>query len=273
MPFIARSPFHTFYRIQGSTGPPLIFIHGAWLDHQMWRKQLDFFSRQFRVVAYDLKGHGQHLDPPPHQYSIALWSDELTYLVNELFPDQQVIICGLSLGGMIAIHWAHHHRERIAGLIVVDSTIDFRMPSGSLPFYKAVHSLVYWALSVLPFEWVIRAFFHGLHPLLSRGQRPSRGAFIKYIESCLRRMGKQRWLAVFNAASTYAGLQEYQIPSRTIFIKGSHDFWFVRRRMRRWAEKLNIPCVTIPRAAHMPNIENTTIFHQALTTFLNPMAG
>ncbi len=266
MPFVERSPFRTYYHAEGE-GPPLIFIHGAWLDHRMWRKQQAYFAGWFRTVAYDMEGHGRSLDPPPHRYSVGRWADELSALVDALFPGRRVHLCGLSLGGVVAAYWAHHHPDRTASLIIAASPIDFGVPRWLRPIMPPFRAALTGILHLLPFRWIVRAASGGLRRILGR-TRQRRGTFMEYVEECFQTMGKRRWTAVLRAALRYEGLPEYHLPSATLLIEGAHDHWFIRRRMQRLARRIHRPLRTLPHAAHMVNIEQPAEFHRIVHQFL-----
>ena len=268
MPYVVSGRHRVFYRRTGEEGPPLIFLHGAWLDHAMWDKQQRYFSAAFRTVAYDLGCHGQSRFPAGWKCRVPQWAAELNMLIEALFPGERVYVCGLSLGGMIAMYWAHHHPDRVRGLLIVDSPIDFSVPWWAAPFYYALSYLLWVLLQLLPFRWLIGLFFRTLQPMLSPKQRASGGAFTQYVRQSFERMGKKRWFAVWKAAMQYRGLSRYQPPPATGLILGEHDHWFVRWKMRTFARRHQLPLTIIPKAAHVANIENPAEFNATAAAFL-----
>ena len=72
MPFANIQNARTFYRLQGNAGRPvLIFSHSIGADHAMWNPQAADLLRHFRVLQYDIRGHGAS-DAPAGDYSIEL---------------------------------------------------------------------------------------------------------------------------------------------------------------------------------------------------------
>ena len=55
--------FRTAYDIKGS-GPAVVLIHGLGLNRKMWQWQLDALTPHFKVIYYDLLGHGESAKPP-----------------------------------------------------------------------------------------------------------------------------------------------------------------------------------------------------------------
>jgi 3-oxoadipate enol-lactonase len=98
-------------------GEPLLFIPGFPLDHRMWSAQVDFFSRSFRVLAPDLRGYGQSSTQatPVTMHDLA---GDLIAVLDQLAPNQQVTVCGLSMGGYIAWQLVHFWPQRVARLVL-----------------------------------------------------------------------------------------------------------------------------------------------------------
>ena len=57
VPSVRTSDIMTYYEVHGE-GKPLIFIHGAAASHDMWKPQVEHFSGRYRVIIYDVRGHG-----------------------------------------------------------------------------------------------------------------------------------------------------------------------------------------------------------------------
>jgi len=58
MPFAQTNNIQTFYEIHGE-GMPLVLIHGGLVDYQMWQPQIEPLSKKYRVISYDIRGHGK----------------------------------------------------------------------------------------------------------------------------------------------------------------------------------------------------------------------
>jgi YbgC/YbaW family acyl-CoA thioester hydrolase len=83
-------------------GPAILFIHGYPLDRTIWRDQIDNLEG-FRRIAPDLRGMGQS-DAPDLGYSMSIYAADLAALLDVLGIDD-VILCGLSMGGYIALEF------------------------------------------------------------------------------------------------------------------------------------------------------------------------
>jgi pimeloyl-ACP methyl ester carboxylesterase len=104
---------------------PLTFvmIHGLGTDSlASWYFTVakPFSDAGFRVVMYDLRGHG-HSDRPPTGYRVEEFVDDLSGLLAELGVEGPVYLLGNSFGGTIAFDYAHRHPDRVAGIAVIES--------------------------------------------------------------------------------------------------------------------------------------------------------
>ena len=120
MPFANLGDFRLYYEISGQ-GEPVIFLHGFTLDHRMWQPQLDFFSRHFRVIAPDARGHGRS-DITPTGYSRADRVEDLLRFADTLKTGQFHLV-GLSMGGSTAIGTALREQSRLKSLTLISTGV------------------------------------------------------------------------------------------------------------------------------------------------------
>ena len=110
----------TRYEISGPAGAPVIaFIHGLGLNRQIWQEYVSQFDSDYRVLIYDLFGHGESADPPSKP-DVILFSEQLIGLMDELGIERCSAI-GFSLGGMINRRMAIDHASRISALVILNS--------------------------------------------------------------------------------------------------------------------------------------------------------
>ena len=102
-----------YYRETGE-GPPVILIHGGYLDHRMWDGQVEALAGSYRVVRYDIRSHGRsHAQEGPFSDP----QDLLALLDTLRIPRARIV--GLSLGGQIALDFALLHPGRVESLVLV----------------------------------------------------------------------------------------------------------------------------------------------------------
>ena len=99
--------------------PVIIFIHGFPFNKSMWDAQLDALKDNYRVIAYDIRGHGNS-DPGIDDFFIELFVNDLFRFLEKLGIEKS-ILCGLSLGGYIALNAVLKYPDRFDGLILNDT--------------------------------------------------------------------------------------------------------------------------------------------------------
>jgi pimeloyl-ACP methyl ester carboxylesterase len=103
--------------------PEILLIHGLSQSRLSWDRQLDALSTRFRVVTFDLRGHGDSDKPAtPDAYDkAALWADDLQAVVD-VANLRKPVLAGWSLGGLIIGHYLMRHgADRIAGVNLVNA--------------------------------------------------------------------------------------------------------------------------------------------------------
>ncbi len=118
MPVAFANGIHQNYEIDGD-GSPLVFIHGLGFSLRMWNLQVEYFKTLYKVIVYDLRGHGL-TDSPNEPYSIGAFSKDLYELLDTLGV-KKTAICGLSLGGRIALRFCIEYPERVYSLVLADA--------------------------------------------------------------------------------------------------------------------------------------------------------
>ena len=106
-------------------GPAVLFVHGYPLDRTIWREQIGALEG-FRCIAADLRGMGQS-DSPDLGYSMSIYAADLAALLDVLGVDE-VVLCGLSMGGYVAFEFLRQWRSRVRGLVLMDSRAEADTP-------------------------------------------------------------------------------------------------------------------------------------------------
>jgi 3-oxoadipate enol-lactonase len=105
------------YELAGpENAPVLVFAHSLGLNLKMWDPQVDSLSLKYRILRYDMRGHGSS-STPPGPYTIEQLGNDAINLLDALHLDE-VAFCGLSLGGATAQWLALHAPSRLNKLIL-----------------------------------------------------------------------------------------------------------------------------------------------------------
>lgn len=107
------------YNEAGEGNIPVIFLHGFPFDKSMWKGQLDSLKCANRVIALDIRGFGKSIDENTH-LSIEQFGSDLVSFMDKL-NIEKAIICGLSMGGYVALNAIKRFPERFNALILCDT--------------------------------------------------------------------------------------------------------------------------------------------------------
>ena len=125
MPTIDRAGVSIHYETHGS-GPPLLLSHGYGATCRMWEGEVDAFADRYRLVLWDMRGHGETGDPrDPALYSQALTVGDMAALLDAS-GIERAVIAGLSLGGVMSLAFHLAHPERVRALMLFDTGPGFR---------------------------------------------------------------------------------------------------------------------------------------------------
>lgn len=111
----------TVYQAAGA-GPTLVLSHGLGLNRHMWDGQWDALTSRYRVVRYDLMGHGESAKPGG-PYQLGQFVAQLAALLDGLELARCALV-GFSFGGMIIRGFALAHPGRVDALAILNSAHD-----------------------------------------------------------------------------------------------------------------------------------------------------
>jgi pimeloyl-ACP methyl ester carboxylesterase len=122
------------YEQAGRGDPPLVLVHGIACHRGFMAPQLDRFEAEHRVVAVDLRGHGDS-DAPVQRYTIDALADDVGWMCEQLGL-ARVVVVGHSLGGIVALALAAARPQLVAAVVMIDSVL---LPApGRLDFVRAL---------------------------------------------------------------------------------------------------------------------------------------
>jgi pimeloyl-ACP methyl ester carboxylesterase len=114
------SGVRTYVRVSGRGQPPLVLMHGVLSDGDSWSGVLDRLGRDRTLIVPDLPLHGRSEtseDFRAHPEGMVAWLTALLDALNVPVSD----VCGLSMGGAVAVHFAKKKPDRLRRLVLVDA--------------------------------------------------------------------------------------------------------------------------------------------------------
>jgi len=258
MPKLLVNNIGLYYESSGQ-GEPLLFIHGLASSSRSWKKQVPFFSQQYRVITLDIRGHGRS-DKPMEPYSIELFATDAAELLRTLGIGSAHVV-GFSMGGMIAFQLAVETPELVRSLVAVNSC-----PEGSIRSFNG---------GVECFKHLIGMQINGIrHRRRNNSAAPeSEAEQERSYQSLLERMAMKNKLAYANA---FGALLKWSVADRldvikcpTLMITSDEDFVPVSVK-EGYASKM--PCaelVVINNSRHATPRERTGEFNDILLQFVS----
>ncbi len=229
----------------------------------------------FRVVRYDVRGHGRSL-VPPSGYSFPTYAADLADLLDRLNVDrpitealavEQVHLVGLSMGGGIALQFALDQPRRVRSLVLVDSALPGF--GYSQEFAAQVQELVRMARergprTALAEVWLSHPLFHGVRRF------PDRFARLK--EMVLAHPGQDLLAEPQEAPPVVDRLSEIEAPALVVVGElDLPDFQLIAQVLAA-----NLPharLAVIPDCGHIPPLERPQEFNRLLVSFLQEVEG
>lgn len=240
--------------------PVIIFIHGFPLNNSMWDMQVEALKDQYRVVAYDVRGHG-NTDPGTYDFSIEQFAVDLINFMDAI-RIEKAILCGLSMGGYIALNAVNAYRERFDALILCDTQCMADTPEAKEKRMKSIAVIRENGLELYANESLNNLF---APESLSAGIEE-----IAAVKMMIMKTSEKSLISTIHALAdrkdTCSKLPDIEIP--VLIIAGKEDKITppsVAQKMHVMI-KASVLCI-IEHAGHLSNLENPDEFNRQLTRF------
>jgi 3-oxoadipate enol-lactonase len=245
-------------------GPLLLFLHGIGGNRGNWRDQLPVFAPYFTAAAWDARGYGAS-DDYEGPLDFADFSADLLRVLDH-FRAERAHLCGLSMGGRIALDFHDRHPERVASLTLCDT-----QPG----------------LAQMPAE-KRRDFIRLRQEPLRAGKSPAEmapdvakslvspravpGAYQRLVDS-MAALHKESYLKTIEASFLYErvpALDAIRVPTHVVV--GADDGLTPPELAKRMAASISGARLTvIPEAGHLTNLEQPERFNAAVLGFLRTL--
>ena len=250
--------------VERGKGQPVLLLHGFPLDHTIWEAQIEALSARWRVIAPDLRGHGQS----PIWGGVFTMDDmaaDVAALLDTLGIERATWV-GHSMGGYVAMAALRRVPERVAGVGMVATH-----PFADAPEKRTQRELS--AQQVL--SEGTEALVEAMLGVLFAPETPPDTDYVQRVAAIMRRTSPQSVAAALRGMaarpSSVATLLRARVPM--IVIAGRHDQIVTRNIMRRIADQLPpVPIRQIEGAGHMPMLECPQETSAMLDDFLAAMS-
>jgi len=260
--FSMTNGIRTAWSLEGqSQAPVVVLANGLATDRSIWAPQVGALSQSYRVLTYDMRGHGD-TETTPDDYSLGLLAGDIMALLAELDIDSAHFV-GFSLGAMVAQYLGANDPSRLRSLTLCATSSDSP---------KAV-----WETRVT----AVRA--HGVPPQVE-------ATIDRWFTSNFRRshpdvMDNMRKMVLRTTKDGYAGcaaaIRDMRLSSvigcirvPTLVIAGELDLSTPLEMVKRIADAIpGAGFLSVADAAHMPTIEQPDVCNAAITEFLRSVDG
>lgn len=248
------------------SGVPLLLIHGFPLNQEMWRPQIEALSANARVIALDLRGHGQS-PPTEGPYSMDLLADDCAGVLKALKVDQPVVVCGHSMGGYISFAFYRRHPEMVGGLILAATRAGADSEEGKLNRDKAAQ---------LTEDQGTQPVFDSMLPIFMATQTyREKPELVSQVAGIMEKTSTNGMIGALLGIKTRPDstptLGQIKVP--TLIIHGAEDQIIPLSDSEAMHTAIpNSQLEVIPEAGHLPNLEQAQLFNQSVGIFLRKLA-
>jgi len=249
MPRIDRDGVAIHYEVEGD-GPALLLTHGYCASGRMWTRQRAALSDRYRVVTWDLRGHGASDSPEQEDaYSEALTLGDMSALLDAT-SDGPAVIAGHSLGGFLSLAFCLSHPERVRALGLFSTG----------PGYRKDDARAQW--NTYAEKQALRYETRGLDAVppgpmtADAGHRSARGLALA-----------ARGILAQRDARVIDGLTSITAP--TLLLIGGEDTRYFGGTDYMAAKIPNVVNERVPGAGHALNLDAPDAFDSMLGTFLD----
>lgn len=247
------------YELRGS-GPCVTLAHPLACDLSVWDEQASALASRFSVLRFDARGHGGS-SAPADAYGLETMADDAIALLDALSVERTHFV-GLSMGGMIGQHVALKAPQRLASLVLADTTS--RYPPDALAVWDERIGIVRQQGMEPMVEPTLARWF-------TEPFRKSHPEVMARIGALIRATPVAGYLGCCHAIprlNVSARLRTLRLPA--LIMVGDQDAGTPPAMAREIQEAIaGSQLVVIRDAAHLSNVEQAAVFNRALLGFLN----
>jgi 3-oxoadipate enol-lactonase len=249
-------PLHVW--LHGPADAPLIVCtHGAGADHRMFDTQVAALADRYRVLTWDVRGHGRSR-PIGGAFSLARVADDLSAILDAIGAKPAVLL-GQSMGGNVSQELIYRHPNLARALVLIDCVCN------TFPLTRAERlavRLTPFLLRFYPRETLLRQSAKAVSDLPE---------IQRYLYDTMRAIPNDDLVAILSG--TLGGLRDdpaYRIPVPFLLLRGEHDqAGSIAKQAPLWAERdPNCRYVVVPNAKHCANQDNPDFVNAQIMAFI-----
>ncbi|MHA1194249.1 MAG: alpha/beta fold hydrolase [Promethearchaeota archaeon] len=248
MPFIELDEGYKIFYLDKGKGKNIVFIHGFLGCSWLFEAQIEIFSKTFRAIAIDHLGHGKSDKPESESYKIEDLANYLDKTLQKIIGDEKIILCGHSMGGMIALSYATNPTlsKRLEGLILMGTAPKLKNP-GLVQYIEDLRA--------------------GTMSIKDRETKLIKEFVDRTIEN-EEYVGLRTMESIVNDYNVEDKLSDIIVP--TLILTGDKDNFILPDESKLMNQKINNSKVVVftPKIGHMIQYEATNDYNKTLEAFL-----
>lgn len=255
----------THLQMPASKRPALLLIHGFPLDATSWNDQVSGLADVANVIAPDLRGFGNDTRELPGTMTMEAHAQDLKDLLDE-HEVEQVVLCGLSMGGYIAMAFAERWPERVAGLVLANTKAtaddgDAREGREQSALNAMLKGMVVVGRAMAP-------------KLLTETTRKEQPGLLRRVEDMIAIQRPEAAAASSRGMAQRSDKLEClkRLDASVLVITGDADELMPLATSQAMAKAAaDSSLVVIPKAGHLSNLERPVAFNNAVRNFLKAL--
>ncbi len=251
------------YLIREGTHPEntVLFIHGFPFNKNIWLSQLSALPPHLTGIAIDVRGHGNSTIGHGF-FSIDVFAKDLLVFMRKM-GIEKAVLCGVSMGGYIALRAYEIQPEAISGLILSDTNSLADNNAAKQKRFDTIQSVL---------KNGKRAFSIGfVNNVFSQKSLAENPEAVDLIKSTIRRNVESSICATLLALASRTDTTESlkTIPVPALVIRGAADTLTTREQADILVQHIpDVTFVEIPECGHLPNLEDEAQFNRAMNDYL-----
>ncbi len=244
------------------TGFPVVLVHGHPFNRTMWRPQVEHFSREgYRVITADLRGYGE-TTVVPGKTGLEVFASDIARLTDHL-GIERFALGGLSMGGQIVMEFQRTYPERVAGLLLADTSPQEETEEGKRVRNETADRIVAEGIG-----WYAHEVLTKMVAPENVHTQPDVAAHVLQMMRTTPREGAAAALRGRAERPDYRGsLKQVKVPS--LVVVGTEDEFTPVSDAELMHELIPGSTLSvIEGAAHMPNLEREAEFNDVFARFL-----
>lgn len=251
-----------YYEIYGQEGKPFVVLtHGLGMDLSTFDAQISKLSDEYRVLVWDLPGHGNSFTIGfGDGFSFFLASECLLGLMDELDAKKGILV-GQSLGGLISQYTAYYYPDRVSAVVDIGSIpLHYGLSNGHDRLFRLFFPFFRLVPGRLLTLWFAR-------------QKSVNKETRKYLREVTGKTGKKQILDLTKSMlhCMSEGISG-PINQPLLIIHGDREQKYIMKSAAKWHEEIPMSeYAVIPNAGHIANQDNPLEFNMLLLSFLKKL--